>query len=65
MSLMDEYPMQRYLSDMTAELNQHIEEFAAAFIQHTKLSPDRIRMIVTHEFREGEIVQVIWFEEVK
>lgn len=65
MSLMDEYPMQSYLSDMQHDLNQHIEEFAAAFIQHTKLPPDKVRMCITHQQRGDQMIQIIWFEESK
>jgi hypothetical protein len=50
---------------MQRELNQHIEEFAAAFIQQTNLRPDQVVMKVKHTFTANGTEQTIWFEEKK
>ena len=45
------------------DIENHIDEFACAFAKHTNLPPDRIKMFYTTVMRNGNLVNVIWFEE--
>ena len=49
--------------DMINSLNLHIEEFAAAFMKHTNLPPDRVVMKVKITADITGYTQTIWFEE--
>jgi len=51
--------------EMINNLHQHIEEFAAAFMKHTNLPPDRIVMKVQTSADTNGYTQTIWFEERK
>ena len=46
-------------------LQAHIEEFAAAFLKHTELSPDKVVMKVMQSYDNGNITLNIWFEKRK
>lgn len=43
----------------------HVEEFACAFAKKTQLPPDKIVMVTTTEWRDGKLLNMVWFEEKK
>jgi len=43
----------------------HIEEFACAFAKLTDLPPDKIIMCYSTEWRDGNLINKIWFEKKK
>jgi len=48
---------------ITEDIIQHMELFACAFAKITQLPPDRIVMCQTTEYRNGNLISKIWFEE--
>ena len=53
----------KLIRKLEEDITNHIDEFACAFAKHTNLPPDRIKMFYTTVMRNGNLVNVIWFEE--
>ena len=52
-----------FSSYQIANLEQHIEEFAAAYYMHTHLPPDQVIMYYKNEVTAQGIVVSVWFEK--
>ncbi len=50
---------------LAKDLDGHIEEFACAFAKLTDLPPDKIIMCHSTEWRDGNLINKIWFEKKK
>lgn len=48
-----------FIQQSMLEINKHVEEFAAAFIQKTDLDPTTVKMVTQVK---GDLSRVIWFE---
>ena len=57
------YNKGKSIEDMMEEINDQIEEFAAAFLKRTNLDPRNVVMVVRQDADLNGFTQRIWFEE--